>query len=84
MDWGSVFCPSLNAPNPRTAKITQTSLCDKGIGDKVLQKKYSHRSSLQTNLIQVQCKVGEAEGEVNPLQRGGHNPPTLSGVRNPR
>ena len=44
----------LNAPNPRT-KITrsETSLWDKGAGDKVLQKKYSHKSSLQTNPIQV-------------------------------
>ena len=47
-------------------------IVNKGVGDKVLQKKYSPRSSLQTNPIQV--RVFKAEGEVNPLQRGGHTP----------
>ena len=58
---------AINAPNPRTAKITQRPNCGiKGWGQSAPEK------ILQTNPIQV--RVFKAEGEVNPLQRGGHTP----------
>jgi len=59
---------------------TETSLWDKGVGDKVLQKIYSHRSSLQTNPIQVRMlrlkerSILSREGAILPQHSPEVNP----------
>lgn len=50
--WVAFIFILVNAPNQRTAKTTQQQVCGiKGVGDKMLRKKYLHTLRLLINTI---------------------------------